>query len=370
MDKSQDRPCCLCDVEDGDASPMKVKAPEFCKKTVGQKTPYPCANNTLIVTLSATTNLPGNISTITMAGFNGGIASTGPLPLTDQSGGQGNNLRFAASLGGEPGYGNWNDATKILTLQVIETLECGGEYLFSFVLTNQNDGQSPAPGITISANNLHLYHPKTTISASLMDSDVTGLPVPRSSPGDAAPLLIWNPVFTVQTIFQSTSGTCIDNTISVSLKSTVPLLAACQPVLTLTGLTNSDTPELSLDIVPISASQPFEQLGEWHQGSGTLKIRVTSDSIETDDLSFSFKLRNPARGNSPDPAGVKVEVTQGIVFSRLAMVSQNVSDYPLTVDQAKFKFHAIGQSSSWPCDLNTITGMFIYVCISYLYIYI
>jgi hypothetical protein len=47
MVKSQDRPCCLCNVEDGDASPLKVKPPMFCKKTIGQSTPYPCQNNSL-----------------------------------------------------------------------------------------------------------------------------------------------------------------------------------------------------------------------------------------------------------------------------------------------------------------------------------
>jgi len=344
------------------------------------------------VTISATTDLPGNISTITMSGFNGGSAPTGALKLSDESGGQGNNLMFAAVLGGEAGYGNWDDVNKVLTMQVIETLECGGEYLFSFVLTNQNHGQSQAPSIMISATNLHLYLPLTRVLESPMDPDETGLPVPRSSPGDAAPLLIWNPVFTVLSVEQSTSGTCVDNTISVALKSSVPLFAVCEPVLTLSGLTHSDSPseqrrnvdhyvnctslngsagvfdqtknctyanftELGLKIEN-GASSPFEKLGDWHQGSGTLKIRVTSDSIETDVLSFSFTLRNPARGNVPDPNGVKVEVTQGIVFSQYTMVlpaGRDVADYPLTVHIAKFTMTAIGQSSAWPCDDNTIT---------------
>jgi hypothetical protein len=57
MDKSQDRPCCLCEVENGDASPLKVKTPMFCTKNIGQSTPFPCAKNTLTLTLSATTDL-------------------------------------------------------------------------------------------------------------------------------------------------------------------------------------------------------------------------------------------------------------------------------------------------------------------------
>jgi hypothetical protein len=342
-----------------------VKPPVFCTKTIGQSTPYPCVNNTLTVTLSATTDLPANITKITMSGLFGGKAESGPLQLLDKSGGQNHHLLFATGIGNAAGYGEWDNGAKTLTLQVVRHLDCGGEYFFGFELTNSNDGQD-AQNITISAQNLHLYHPLTRIDATLMVPDNTAIPVERSSPGDAAPLKIWDPVFTIKEIWQSSSTPCDENIITVTIKSSVPLFAVCKPVLTLKGLMGSDTHSKHLDIVAKSTASPFENLGNWHKESGTLKLRVTSDTIETDVLSFTFKLNNPSKGQAPAPNQVKLEVKEGIVFDSLVNnvvtpfsmevpATKTVADYPITVGVAAFTVKAIGQESPWPCDLNTIS---------------
>ena len=242
-----------------------------------------------------------------MSGFLGGKAKSGPLQLLDKSGGQNHHLLFATGIGNAAGYGEWDNGAKTLILQVVEHLECGGEYFFGFELTNNNDGQD-APNIMISAQHLHLYHPLTRIDATLMAPDNTAIPVGRSSPGDAAPLKIWDPVFTIKEIWQSSSTPCDENIITVTIKSSVPLFAVCKPVLTLKGLMGSDTPSKHLDIVATSTASPFENLGNWHKESGTLKLRVTSDTIETDVLSFTFKLNNPSKGQTPAPNQVKLEV--------------------------------------------------------------
>jgi hypothetical protein len=116
--------------------------------------------------------------------------------------------------------------------------------------------------------------------------------------------------------------------------------------------------EQGLQIVPISSTFPFETLGDWHQTTGVLKIRVIDDTIETDEMRFSFTLNNPARDQVPaTQTQVQVEIQEGIVFEATPMVlpaGRNVSEYPITVAVASFTVKAIGQSSSWPCDLNTI----------------
>ena len=241
MDKSQDRPCCLCDVNNGEASPLVVKAPVFCKKRIGQSSPYPCTNNTLTVTISATTQLYANLSVITMTGLAGAEAPTGPLKLSDNSGGQGHDQIFAPAIGGQAGYGSWDNVTKALTLHVVQDIECSGEYFFSFTVRNQNSKQA-ARDVSIAASRLHLYHPTSVIQPTVMTPDLVSQPVARGRAGDAAPLFIWEPIFTLKTIVQNSSVPCDHNVISVSLRSSVPLFPACSPVVTISGLTGSDSP--------------------------------------------------------------------------------------------------------------------------------
>ena len=241
MDRSQDRPCCLCDVNEKEASPLVVKAPVFCKKRIGQSSPYPCTNNTLTVTISATTQLYANFSVITISGLAGAEAPTGPLKLFDNSGGQDHDQIFAPAIGGQAGYGSWDNVDKALTLHVVQDIECSGEYFFSFTVRNQNSKQA-ARDVSIAASRLHLYHPTSVIKPTVMTPDLVTQPVARGRAGDAAPLFIWEPIFTVKTIVQNSSVPCDHNVISVSLRSSVPLFPACSPVVTISGLTGSDSP--------------------------------------------------------------------------------------------------------------------------------
>ena len=201
-----------------------------------------CANNNSItVTIAATTNLYANVSTITLTNLNGAKAQTGPLQLMDKSGGQGHELMFAPSIGGAAGFGGWNNSTKTLMLEVVQDMDCSSEYLFSFTVTNQKVQQAQQD-VKIGANKLHLYHPTSLIEASSMIHDLVAQPVSRGSAGDAAAMFIWEPSFTLKTVQQFSSAPCDLNRITVSLVSSVPLFAACSPTLTITGLTGSDTP--------------------------------------------------------------------------------------------------------------------------------
>lgn len=198
MDLTMDQPCCLCDVAPGDSKPMVVKRATFCQKKIGQSVPYPCANNTLTVTISATTKLYANLSMITIKGIDGAEAPTGNLRLIDKSGGQGHHLMFAPAIGGAQGYGHWHNGTKTLTLQVLQDMDCSGEYLFAFTIKNQQRKQA-AQSVQIEAKRLHLYHLSSVILPEPMIHDLVSMPVPRGSAGDAAPMYIWDPVFNVKT---------------------------------------------------------------------------------------------------------------------------------------------------------------------------
>jgi hypothetical protein len=166
------------------------------------------------------------------------------LLLTDGSNGQRHDLLFASGLlsaGGQVGSGYWDDRDdkKELVLQVFQDMECNIEYIFSFTLGNPRDGQDP-PEISIEAKRLHPGRELTKIVKTAMNPDRETTPT-GGVKGDAEALKIRYPQFTVHTIVQSSSTPCDLNTIAVTLRSNVPLIAACKPRVTMTGLVGSDT---------------------------------------------------------------------------------------------------------------------------------
>jgi hypothetical protein len=173
------------------------------------------------------------------------------LKLTDLSGGQGHDLMFAPSLNGRTGYGKWGvdgNGAGSLTLLVRENLECGGVFVFSFDVSNPNDGQPPPP-VRIEAHPLGgssgtsptIAQADMTPDQVRIPTDADGVFLPGTAKLDAVAMKIIDPVWTMKTAHQSTSAPCDLNHITVELKSTVQLLAACDVMVTLKGFVGSDT---------------------------------------------------------------------------------------------------------------------------------
>ena len=144
----------------GDAEPLKVHAPFFCSKTMGQSTPYPCANNTIMVTFTANTFFSANGSVITITGLSEASAPTGPMNLVDGPNSLGHHLYFSAEPTSDlwtqsdnrtRGRGYWDNSTKSLTLYVAADTDCAAEYVMGFVVTNPSFRQD-APNIAIEAS--------------------------------------------------------------------------------------------------------------------------------------------------------------------------------------------------------------------------
>ena len=104
-----------------------------------------------------------------------------------------------------------------------------------------------------------------------------------------------------------------------------------------------------------------------------MTLRVITDLTHSSDITFTFQLRNPSRGQSASTVSLQGSLPgtgEGIFFSGVNMVTATASSlypstgdltspiYPLTVDTAFFTMRAIGQSSPFPCDDNTITVVF------------
>ena len=99
----------------------------------------------------------------------------------------------------------------------------------------------------------------------------------------------------------SSSVPCADNTITVTMKLTVPLYHACGTNLTVAGLSGMATPDEAVSDSGLSfQSSDNLQFASWTKGQGELVVTVTGDESEDSDgltqVSFSFVVENPAVG--------------------------------------------------------------------------
>ena len=103
-------------------------------------------------------------------------------------------------------------------------------------------------------------------------------------------------------------------------------------------------------LTSLTDANPFPELGAWRK-SGELVLMVVADAEAETLLSFSFDLNNPAVTISGPAPTIS---TQGM-YPTKDMESAGSGMRPLTVVGAEFDVKRVGQSSPWPCDLNTIT---------------
>eukprot|EP00961_Rhodomonas_salina_P050639 680035-Rhodomonas_salina.1 len=358
---------------DGDAEPLKVHAPYFCTRRIGQSTPYPCANNTLTVTFTANTIFTANSSMITITGLENAIATDGPIDLMDGPNSLGHDLYFAAEVGGPAGQGMWDSSAKTLTLQVIKDTECATEYVFAFTVTNPSFNQSE-PVIMIEASNVgnseDMFQSGVSIPALEMAHDTNlELNLPFAEKGDASALRIWVLEFEESSSDQSNSGPCAENTISVSFRTNIPLLrtSLCAPILAFTGFTNAIAASGAIDLttattMTFASSDGSLDMGEWDNANKELHLYIEDSTMADTAYSFEFIVSNPA--------GAQVCQTISVSGSGCGDIhgqAHGVDDVldsasgdmcTMTVEELDFDSYVATQSSPFPCDNNTITLSF------------
>jgi len=193
MTQDEGTPCCLCDIEEGDARPLKVKVPNFCVKRIGQASTTPCQINTLTITIASTAKLIKGDSVITLSQMNGvlsPIQGDTVLLLIDGTFGQDHDAYFADSPGGAPGRASWNQTESKMRLYLIKDIECGSDIVISFKILNPGDCTREPITVKIEADSTKGKAP--VIPAADMYSDVHSIPPlsPDGTRGDAAPLKI------------------------------------------------------------------------------------------------------------------------------------------------------------------------------------
>lgn len=140
----------VCQLERGDAAPLKVRAPVFLKKDIGQATPYPCQENQITVTIMS--NIPmQHLSLITISNLAGAQTASGQVNLTGNS----SKLFKAEYCSLAPTKkGSWDSIAQKLTLVVgKEGLSAGVDMTFSFFLKNPCCAQ-PSPAVCLWASRI------------------------------------------------------------------------------------------------------------------------------------------------------------------------------------------------------------------------
>jgi hypothetical protein len=227
------------------------------------------------------------------------------------------------------------------------------DYSFSFTVRNQAT-QHTAQAPSLSADIVN-HQPQ------VMD---------RPTTSSTQPMYVIDPrVLTGTRVHQSTDNPCSMNTITVSIKMNVPVFKFCQPSLTFTGLLSYAETDPILD-VPTSN---VHAIASWSQASGQLVTRFTDDITSPEQFfTLVLNVRNPSlHQNAPgmtvqvtyqDSGGANLPTWSALAITYLDGAAEGTPRAFLATDTAYPGFvkdavvaSSIGQSSPFPCDLNTIT---------------
>lgn len=365
-----------------DAEPLRVHAPAFLTRNIGQNNSYPGQMNRISVTIRTNVDIPiGGLVTISV--LNSACSSSGPIKLhdTDDSfnSSLGDELHFAHNLEGLGGTGMWDDDEKLLKLYVVKNMTAGTFYTFGFDVKNPQCAQSAQP-VCIRA--------KGYCSSSSCKNNVLVIPRRRMVHdtsslkmncgvlyGHRAPLLVMKPNVTQATLNHTSAWASSDNQLTLTIQTNVPLSSTDSPrlILDLTTGHGSQTPSGQLDVIFGGVSTK----AEWNSETGKLSVDIPIDTSACMPYNLIFTLRN--RNCQNEVPATFVELTTrsvcsasgaGACFDKKQVTSLplrtcSVSSYPLQVHggscgngaagTATFTAKKISQSSCLAGCNNTIT---------------
>ena len=392
--------------------PVYIREIDFLLSMVNQSKPFPCALNRINVALMlnvpllATCKHPmANVYNFTPSVSISGL--TGTTSDDDTVIVEGAPFALAAS--------SWtkSSGTLVLTPSFLHETIAGQQYDFSFVVTNQAEGQL-APDVSMAVDTIQPYkatqasylggmylHSHLTSDAFMIEEEVQ-------------PLFIRSAGFYSQsTVRQNTSHPCADNLITVVLVVNVPLYARCRTNITVSGLTGTATPDnYFLHAVSAFASSHSAPLSpkSWDRGTGTLIVSAEGTDIDggldgVTQISFQYRVENRAEAQAAPlltvhgsfdktwtmglgglmlPAASELTSSTGNWSAGTPVQDQYVATtawgdsqttasfqtgqdihepttqahFPGYVQAPHIQYTLAGQSSPWPCDVNTVTVIF------------
>ena len=386
--------CCTCM-----RAHARVYAPLYVKEVIltsriGQKSPFPCDNNTISVTLSANVALLSRcVPTLKIMNLQNAIHAPGNVSILASSASQ-----FASTgVWNVEGAGNHNLAIIISSNTVATTA-----YAFSFVVRNPSKHQA-SPAVSIELSGIFIKKSGTAKIKvdQAMDKDVSN--VNDYNPcylnfncvgtwareGTAAPLYVRNAAFEAgqagvhhrpenttnsndfnhtQTTFVSQSSfmPCELNEITVEFKINVPLLTRCNPCITIEGFAKTFSEDQMLQISGPN-STVFAASGTWTRANGKLIVQIAQNTQPNTPYRFSFQINNTNAAQEPQKVYLTGSLTDELTASndpaqpllgsvQLASdTSAGDNNQPMYIMNTVWTKYEINQSNPLPCAVNTIT---------------
>ena len=312
-----------------------------------QSSSQPCSHNTILVSLKADFSIYTRCTpSITIIGFTGtttlGAAATWTdkrwpsysLNLTD-----GTNGMFETQAA-------WNMTSGELVVQLQTDLTGLTSYNFSFTVQN---GPVSQPAVSLELTTVSIFEPAAVALAT-------------GKGADDAPLFIRSLNFTTKRIAQSDAHPCAPNAITVTLQTSVNLLATClsesndafarYPRITISGLTGTRVGPSAF----VSSSPAFDEVNPFFDATaGTLVFTPLADVLSTEEYTFNFTVRNQPTAQSAPSIRVSADIMPA---GPSAMDSPSDALYQaMSVIQPAILVEGtfVNQSTDQPCAVNTIT---------------
>ena len=355
----------------GDAVPLKVYPAVFLVRSIVQSTPYPSATNVLTVSLASTVPLIGSYDeAILLAGLYGSLTPDDTsLAISTAS-----PSLFSPTAVWDSDLGESFGGGAFLGVEIKNTsLVAAGEILtFSFSLLNPSSPQA-AQQITVTWTGTPGFMAKTMAVESARI-----LPLPGSVAGDATPLKVDAPAFSLKSIRQTTPFPWAMNDIHVTLACNVVLSGDVQTEVTISGILGSSNGQDALvgvfpHLLPLTYSTGSQSIfganASWTRETGMLRLRLHAGAMlgAGQVCAFSFQLLNPGIANT-ESAGIYIISSSSSVLQQIPMTLMDTmalvllnftgsvagDALPLRVQSPAFTLARFQQSTTFPGQPNTI----------------
>jgi hypothetical protein len=352
----------LADTSHGLSAPMHIKEAVWLTKSVQQSNPYPCGENTIIVSLASSVPFDAScVMTITISGLDG--SSTPSTP----------NLPLEAPVPSQVSqFAKWDGRTD-LVVNVTGQFRRYALVTIKFKLTNQ-DTMKGKSDLIVKAG--MPFEDADMDSNSETPGVEYAIYLPQA--GDLEPFNIREAAWEVKDIGQTSPFPCANNTITTTLQPSVPIYQSCMSKFTIMGLTGSQTADGDILVTMTCSHSPCNDVistyGEWNRGVGSLTVSLDARGGYSMQAGvryiFSIVLINDVKAQPPVLALVTASNSDYISSQPLDRDSRDPDDlgyniynaqpgdlYPMYIRNVSWEMQSLNMrdSSNTPCSDNLIT---------------
>ena len=375
----------------GEALPLFTRQPRISLAQIGQSTVYPCATNTITLTIATNVPLVAALNmSATISGLRGLVAGAAVAMAGPQSG----SLSINENTNVFASTGSWNLERGELIVPVIADSKAGKRYVLSFDLENPAHAQDCAQ-VYLDISTFCFGGPvlmTTNTSNQLTQGQCGGFSTANLEPGipplshggspqtianGVCPLKVVTAALHVHYVNQTSQYPCTDNVLQIILSSNVPL-RNCAPHVTISGLDGTMTNTTTTLSVSISKPAASTQVAHWNE-SGVLTLDASSivPTAACEVFAFSFEVKNPMqpRGKAIVTVGLNGNLNFSIAPVVMTVPSTSSTWYralpgiptgvtiptveswrdPLFVVQPAFTTQLMGQTTPFPGANNTLS---------------